>query len=109
MQGVADGFEIVDETYLCPYADEAVQPLLRTDFKPVDVNFPGRYANAIKWSHSKDAKAWAAANAKTGTPAAWRPAVPTKSESSEHYRRPSEIASRGLDVVHEQRILIANV
>ena len=120
MQGVADGFEIVDETYLCPYADDAVQPLLRTDFKPVDVNFPGRYAkgwrhpevpggnlagwvkvagrspivylqnghdarawenaayktmlsNAIKWSHSKEAKAWAAANAKTGTPAAWRP------------------------------------
>ena len=120
MQGVADGFEIVDETYLCPYAEESVHPLLRTDFKPIDVNFPGRYAkgwrhpevpggnlagwvkvagrspivylqnghdarawenatyktmlrNAIKWSHSKEAKAWAAANAKTGTPAAWRP------------------------------------
>jgi type 1 glutamine amidotransferase len=120
MQGVNDGFEIVDETYLCPYADDAVHPLLRTDFKPIDVNFPGRYAkgwrhpevpggnlagwvkvagrspiaylqnghdrqawenpayrtmlmNAIRWAHSKEAKAWAAANAKTGTPAAWRP------------------------------------
>ena len=117
-QGVADGFEIVDETYLCPYAEDAIQPLLRTDFKPIDVNFPGRYAkgwrhpegsnlagwvkvagkspiaylqnghdrqawenpayrtlvlNAIRWTASKEAKAWAAANAKTGTPAAWRP------------------------------------
>jgi type 1 glutamine amidotransferase len=119
-QGVADGFEITDETYLCPYAEDAVQPLLRTDFKPIDVNFPGRYAkgwrhpevpggnlagwvkvagkspiaylqnghdrqawenpayrtlvlNAIRWTASKEAKVWAAANAKTGTPAAWRP------------------------------------
>jgi hypothetical protein len=29
--------------------------------------------NAIKWTASKEARAWAAANAKTGTPAAWRP------------------------------------
>jgi uncharacterized protein len=49
MQGVSDGFEIVDETYLCPYAEDAVQPLLRTDFKPIDVNFPGRYAKG--WRH----------------------------------------------------------
>jgi type 1 glutamine amidotransferase len=118
-QGLGDGFDIVDETYLCPYADEAVQPLLRTDFKPMDVNFPGRYAkgwrhaegsnlagwvkvagrspiaylqnghdrqawenpayrtmllNAIRWAASKESKTWAAANAKTGTPVAWRPA-----------------------------------
>jgi type 1 glutamine amidotransferase len=120
-QGVGDGFEITDETYLCPYAPETVHPLLRTDFKAVDVNFPNRYAggwrhpevpgsdlagwvkvagktpiaylqnghdrtawenpayqtlvlNAIRWVASKEGKAWAAANAKTGTPAAWRPA-----------------------------------
>ena len=119
-QGLGDGFEITDETYLCPYAPESVHPLLLTDFKAIDVNFPGRYAkgwrhpevagsnlsgwvkvagrtpiayiqhghdksafenpafqtlilNAIKWAASKDAKTWAAANAKTGTPAAWRP------------------------------------
>jgi type 1 glutamine amidotransferase len=117
-QGIGDGFDIVDETYLCPYAEDSIQPLLRTDFKPVDVNFPNRYKsgwrhpegsnlagwvkvsgrspiaylqnghdrvawenpafqtltlNAIRWVASKEAKAWAAANAKTGTPAAWRP------------------------------------
>ena len=101
-----------------------VHPLLQTDFKPVDVNFPNRYAsgwrhpevpgsnlagwvkvagrtpiaylqnghdrtawenpayqtlvlNAIKWAASKEAKTWAAANAKTGTPAAWRPGART--------------------------------
>jgi type 1 glutamine amidotransferase len=117
-QGLGDGFDIVDETYLCPYAEDSVQPLLRTDFKPIDVNFPNRYKggwrhpegsnlagwvkvagrtpiaylqnghgatawenpsfqtlllNAIRWAASKEAKAWAVANAKTGTPAAWRP------------------------------------
>ena len=116
--GLGDGFDIVDETYLCPYAEDSVVPLLRTDFKAVDVNFPNRYKggwrhpegsnlagwvkvagrtpiaylqnghgatawenasfqtlllNAIRWTNSKEAKAWAAANAKTGTPAAWRP------------------------------------
>jgi type 1 glutamine amidotransferase len=119
-QGLGEGFDIVDETYLCPYAPETVTPLLRSDFKAVDVNFPNRYKggwrhpevpgsdlagwvkvsgrtpiaylqnghdrtawenpayqtlvlNAIKWAASKEAKSWAAANAKTGTPAAWRP------------------------------------
>ena len=33
--------------------------------------------NAIKWAASKEAKTWAAANAKTGTPAAWRPGART--------------------------------
>ncbi len=119
-QGIGDGFEIIDETYLCPYAPETVVPLLRSDFKAVDVNFPGRYKggwrhpevagsdlagwvkvagrtpiaylqnghgatawentayqtlvlNAIRWTASKEGKAWAVANAKTGTPIAWRP------------------------------------
>ena len=119
-QGIGEGFDITDETYLCPYAPETVHPLLKTDFKAVDANFPNRHAsgwrhpevagsdlagwvkvagrtpiaylqnghdrvawenpayqtlvlNAIKWAASKEAKAWAVANAKTGTPAAWRP------------------------------------
>jgi hypothetical protein len=29
--------------------------------------------NAIRWAASKEGKAWAVANAKTGTPIAWRP------------------------------------
>ena len=118
VQGLGEGFNITDETYLCPYAEDSIVPLLRTDFKPIDVNFPNRYKggwrhpegsnlagwvkvagrtpiaylqnghdrtawenpafqtllmNAIRWTASKEAKAWAVANAKTGTPAAWRP------------------------------------
>jgi type 1 glutamine amidotransferase len=42
-QGLTDGFEIVDETYLCPYFEENLHPLLRTDFVPIPENFPGRY------------------------------------------------------------------
>ena len=41
--GLGDGFEIVDETYLCPYFEESVHPLLRTDFVPIPENFPGRF------------------------------------------------------------------
>lgn len=43
VQGLGDGFEIIDETYLCPYLDDTFQPLLRTDFDPIPENFPGRY------------------------------------------------------------------
>ena len=39
--GVED-FDIVDEAYLCPVFEDSVQPLLRTDFKPVDTAFPLR-------------------------------------------------------------------
>lgn len=39
--GVED-FDIVDEAYLCPIFEDSVQPLLRTDFKPVDSAFPLR-------------------------------------------------------------------
>jgi type 1 glutamine amidotransferase len=39
--GVED-FDIVDEAYLCPIFEDSVQPLLRTNFVPVDKAFPAR-------------------------------------------------------------------
>lgn len=39
--GVED-FDIVDEAYLCPIFEDSVHPLLRTNFVPVDKNFPNR-------------------------------------------------------------------
>jgi uncharacterized protein len=52
-QGVADGFEIVDETYLCPFDTKAkgLIPLLQTDFVPVDSAFTNRYPSG--WRHPK--------------------------------------------------------
>ncbi|WP_419816607.1 ThuA domain-containing protein [Glacieibacterium sp.] len=38
-QGLGDGFDIVDETYLSPMFEDSVHALLRTDFKPVAENF----------------------------------------------------------------------
>jgi uncharacterized protein len=41
-QGIGDGFDIVDETYLCPVDEKAkgLIPLLRTDFEPSTRTFP---------------------------------------------------------------------
>jgi type 1 glutamine amidotransferase len=38
-----------------------------------NASFQTLLLNAIRWAASKEARAWAVANAKTGTPAAWRP------------------------------------
>lgn len=107
VQGLGDGFDIVDEVFLHPVFEDSVHPLLRTDFKRIDSNFPRQYAqgwrhpegsslaawvkaaerspivylqfghdakawenpafrtlmsNAIRWTASKEALAWAAAN-----------------------------------------------
>jgi type 1 glutamine amidotransferase len=47
--GLGDGYDIVDETYLCPMFEDSVHPLLRTDFKTVDSNFPMQ--SALGWHH----------------------------------------------------------
>ena len=110
VQGLGDGFDIVDEVYLHPIFEDSVHPLLRTDFKHIDSNFPMQYArgwhhpegnnlvawvksaesspivyiqsghdakawenpayrillmNAIRWTASKEALTWAAANRTT--------------------------------------------
>jgi type 1 glutamine amidotransferase len=49
VQGLGDGYDIEDETYLCPMFEDSVHCLLRTDFKPIDSNFPMQYARG--WHH----------------------------------------------------------
>jgi type 1 glutamine amidotransferase len=49
VQGLGDGFDIVDETYLCPMFEDSVHCLMRTDFKPIDSNFPMQYSSG--WHH----------------------------------------------------------
>jgi type 1 glutamine amidotransferase len=52
-QGLTDGFEITDESYSCPFFEDSVHPLLRTDFVPADHD---RNLNP-KWPYSSLA-AW---------------------------------------------------
>jgi len=47
--GLGDGFDIVDETYLCETDEKLVHPLLKTDFIAIDKNFETRYAGG--WRH----------------------------------------------------------
>jgi type 1 glutamine amidotransferase len=47
--GLGDGFDIVDETYLCETDEKLVHPLLKTDFVAIDKNFEARYAAG--WRH----------------------------------------------------------
>ncbi len=49
VQGLGDGYDITDEVYLCPMFEESVHCLLRTDFKPVEDNFPMQLARG--WHH----------------------------------------------------------
>ena len=52
-QGLGDRFDIIDESYACPYYEDSVTPLLRTDFKPADHNrnlSPNwKYSNLAAW------------------------------------------------------------
>jgi hypothetical protein len=54
-QGLGDassfggGYDITDEVYLCPMFEDSVHCLLRTDFKPVDSNFPMQSGRG--WHH----------------------------------------------------------
>ena len=52
-QGIGDGFDIVDEAYSCPMFEEAVHPLLRTDFVPKEhdrnLNPKFKYSNLAGW------------------------------------------------------------
>jgi uncharacterized protein len=50
VQGLADGFEIVDETYHCPYLEDSIHPLLRTDFDPIPENFPIQRERDPNWN-----------------------------------------------------------
>ena len=57
-QGLGDSFDIIDESYACPYYEDSVIPLLRTDFKPADHNrnlSPNwKYSNLAAWAKSAE-------------------------------------------------------
>jgi type 1 glutamine amidotransferase len=57
-QGLGDSFDIIDESYSCPYYEDSVIPLLRTDFKPADHNrnlSPNwKYSNLAAWAKSAE-------------------------------------------------------
>jgi type 1 glutamine amidotransferase len=74
VQGLGDGFDIVDEAYSCPMFEESVHPLLRTDFAPADhdrnLNPKMPFSNLSAWvktaenspiayiQHGHDITAW---------------------------------------------------
>jgi uncharacterized protein len=49
VEGLGHGFDIVDETYLCPYFEDSIHPLLRTNFDPIPDNFPSRFQRDAEW------------------------------------------------------------
>jgi type 1 glutamine amidotransferase len=51
VQGLEDGFEIEDETYLAPMFEDSVHPLLRTNFEPKVSNFPNQMQRDPNWKH----------------------------------------------------------
>ena len=51
VQGLGDGFDITDEAYLCPYFEDSIHPLLRTNFDPKVANFPIQTERDPKWNH----------------------------------------------------------
>jgi uncharacterized protein len=49
VQGLGDGFDIVDEVFLHPVFEDSVHALLRTDFKRVDSNFTRQYEQGWRY------------------------------------------------------------
>jgi type 1 glutamine amidotransferase len=58
VQGIGDGYDIVDETYLCPMFEDSVHCLLRTDFVPIETNFPARYARGFRHPPGSNMAGW---------------------------------------------------
>jgi uncharacterized protein len=58
VQGLGDGFDIVDEVFMHPVFEDSVQPLLRTDFKRIDSNFPMQYGRGWRHPEGSSAAAW---------------------------------------------------
>ncbi|HKY23197.1 MAG TPA: ThuA domain-containing protein [Vicinamibacterales bacterium] len=73
VEGLGDGFDIVDEAYACPYNEKDVHPLLRTDYVPQEpARFLGKrpHSNLTAWvktaenspvvwiQHGHNASAW---------------------------------------------------
>ncbi len=57
-QGLGDGFEITDEVFMHPVFEDSVHPLVRTDFKRVDSNFPRQYEQGWRHPEGSSFAAW---------------------------------------------------
>jgi type 1 glutamine amidotransferase len=51
VQGLGDGFDITDETYLCPMFEDSVHCLARTSAVPTKENFPMQMQRFQNWNH----------------------------------------------------------
>ncbi len=58
VQGLGDGFDITDEVFVHPVFEDSVRPLLRTDFKRIDSNFPRQYAAGWRHPEGSSLAAW---------------------------------------------------
>jgi uncharacterized protein len=58
VQGLGEGFDIVDEVFMHPVFEDSVHPLLRTDFKRIDSNFPRQYAQGWRHPEGSSFAAW---------------------------------------------------
>jgi type 1 glutamine amidotransferase len=56
VEGLGEGFDIVDEVYLCPVFESSILPLLRSDFTFTDDNFYSA-ARAVQ-GHRNDRTGW---------------------------------------------------
>jgi uncharacterized protein len=62
VQGLGDGFTITDEVFVHPVFEDSVHPLLRTDFKRIDSNFPRQYAAGWRHPEGSSLAAWSKAS-----------------------------------------------
>lgn len=62
VQNLGEGFDITDEVFIHPVFEESVHPLLRTDFKRIETNFPRYYE--LGWRHPEGSSlaAWVKAS-----------------------------------------------
>jgi uncharacterized protein len=58
--GLEGGFDIVDEAYACPYFEDSLHPLLRTDFVAKPENFEPARRRDPNWNHplGSNLEAW---------------------------------------------------
>ena len=60
LEGLEGGLDIVDETYHCPYFEDSITPLLRTDFEPKAENFQPAQRRDPTWNpaQASNLSAW---------------------------------------------------
>jgi type 1 glutamine amidotransferase len=53
VRGLEGGFDLVDEAYRCEFFEDAVTPLLRTDWDNTDKNFPHQYSTGWRYEDGR--------------------------------------------------------